>query len=474
MPKKTYKKRKQCVDKPKRKQKQNQKNKSKISGIDGKQRKKKKGLCVFSFLVCVFIFSVCFFEICLTVNYYRSQVGFKMTHRNIIPQRTRSSNIGYRNWKRNKISKAAMSAKMSNLAALSAAKRKSQKQKMDANCIDIEMNENKSTEMIEKDQKSDSSVAKRNGTTANNSDIDIVHDNDNDIDNTQNTDTEQQTSEEMDSSKDRNGSNDAETTEFDGSASETDSEMVDYLQVVKQESRDRNLSFANINGLDIDTEMKNSVDFGILFDLNSFQQLAMKHILCPKCRKENSFAMDCINITNRGNYSLFCSNCNQITLKIQNQTVVQISDAKRGVPNVMNCGAIIAALRGITYKNYEAIIKSMSLHPVGSTVYYRYINNELYFAVRDKFYILRDELITTTIRPAYAAIFNFFEDIIPLACACDTRWQKRTKNYDSLDGTTWMTDVLTGHILALCNMHRQTPANSRDSENEELFEECSG
>ena len=115
------------------------------------------------------------------------------------------------------MSKAAMSAKMSNLIALSAAKRKAQKQKMDPNCNDIEMNMNESIEMKENRHISDSGDSKTNETIVSNDDIDILHENKIDIDNTRNSDTEQQTSEYRESSEDRNDSNAGETREFVGS-----------------------------------------------------------------------------------------------------------------------------------------------------------------------------------------------------------------------------------------------------------------
>lgn len=263
-------------------------------------------------------------------------------------------------------------------------------------------------------------------------------------------------------------------TTTDTNNDSSNDELTQYLSKLSDGVAKNELLFAPIKD---DSENKTDDGdnkFSILFDANSFVIMVKKHMVCDRCgNKYNENSIDC---STRGNYTLTCSNCGKKT-KIQNQEQVRVGDKNRSVPALSNLSAIVAASNGVVHDKYDQIIRSLGLHTVGSNTYYSYASGELYEATRDTFYRYRDELLVNEILDKYSEMFDLDDDddLLPLCIMVDTRWAKRTKNHDSLDGTTWISDALTGYLLEVVNHHRQTPSGSRsNTEDTTLFEQPSG
>ena len=126
--------------------------------------------------------------------------------------------------------------------------------------------------------------------------------------------------------------------------------------------------------------------------------------------------------------------------------------------------ASVAILNGSTYDKYAQIIKSCGLEAMDDKTYYKLIAGKVYNATKAVWNHCREHYVYPDVVKAYYELCGCDENgIVPLCISFDTRWQKRGtgKAYNSLDGTTFACDALTGYVLSIANQHRATASGYR-------------
>ncbi len=131
--------------------------------------------------------------------------------------------------------------------------------------------------------------------------------------------------------------------------------------------------------------------------------------------------------------------------------------------------AAIAHITGQPYPAYAASIAASGEAPLSHVIYHKLLYGNIYQGFMNVFHKLRDELIIPRIHKVYEDLGLWKDKSKPcrITIAVDCRYQKRAYSkggrMNSLDGTVFCTEMLTGYVVAVANMHRDDPSGFRSS-----------
>ena len=172
-----------------------------------------------------------------------------------------------------------------------------------------------------------------------------------------------------------------------------------------------------------------------------------------------------IQFGSRADINLICNSVEcGFSYKWITQPRLKMNGEQRGTAGPMYLQASIAILCGNTYDKYAQIIKSCGLQAMDENTYYKLLSGKMYKATKAVLHHCREYYVFPDVVRAYYDLCGCDENgIVPLSISFDTRWQKRGtgKAYNSLDGTTFACDTLTGHVLSIANQHRATASGFR-------------